>query len=101
MVAITFFARNNYTADIAARLERFMKIATTAYAPSYFSLRYAETNEGRMRLRSNLLLGGPREVLENENMMYRYRETLKRSDFDSRVRPINVLMNLILASHAR
>lgn len=69
MVAITFFARNNYTADIAVRPERFMKIAMTAYAPLYFSLRYAEANEGRMRLRSNLLLGGPREVPGDENML--------------------------------
>lgn len=77
MVAITFFARNNYTADIAARPERFMKIV--AYAPLYFSLRYAEANEGRMRLRSNLPLGGPREVPENENMVYCYRERLNRA----------------------
>jgi len=55
MVAITFFARNNYIADIA-RPGRFMKIVMTAYASLYFSLRYAEANEGRMWLKSNLLL---------------------------------------------
>jgi len=69
MVATTFFARNNYTADIAARPGRFMKIVMTAYALLYFCLCYAETNEGRMRLRSNLLLEGPREALGNENMV--------------------------------
>ena len=56
MVAITFFARNNYIADIVARPGRFMKIVMTAYASLYFSLHYAEANEGRMWLKSNLLL---------------------------------------------
>lgn len=74
-----------------------MKIAMTAYAPLYFSLRYAETNEGRVRLGSNLLLGGPRKIPGNENIVYRYRE---KSNYDNRIRPINDSINLILAFHA-